>query len=173
MKQLACSHARWVALSLVALLVGACGQVAQTSDATETSYADQATSPNADIVEELVLEVGGSFADQPSAPGGYMTPEQAIQEAILRGAVPGQDAMSTPRTELRVVTYEEYRETIIGTVESQLPPENSVYLVHVMAPFPGEALPRPAGFSQPADWRSYYVAYDPRTALALSVTPGD
>lgn len=152
-------------------LIVACGE-GTISEAAAPLPSPFLTAPTP-IPTDLVLEVGGSFGDSPSMPGGPMTQKQAREEAVLRGQAITSKTDVVPLTEIELLPYSEYVRTLEGTVAAQLPANNTVYLVHVLSPFPAEALPRPYGAKEPESWPSYYVAFDPRTGLALSVTPGE
>lgn len=157
-----------VAAAAVLSLLAACGDAAPRAESSPPPIRSM-TSPTTPV-DDLVLEVGGSFGDQPSLTDGPMTRRQAASEAIDRGQTDG--AAPEAETSIHVTSYAEYSEALDGVVGRQLPPLASVYVVHVEAAFPAEALPRPAGVEPPVEgWPSYVVAFDPRTGLA-SLTPG-
>jgi len=160
-----------VAIAAV-LMLGGCAATSATAEASGSSRSIVAADP------VLNLTPGGSFADQPDLAGGPMTIDQAVADAISRSET------EDPQTEVEVISYQEFNDTTMNGSASQLAPESSVIVVHVLAPFPAAALPGGAPLpdeelsgEEPdveprADWPTYVVAFDPRTGLALSVSPG-
>lgn len=147
-----------------AVLLSGC---AETSAIADSSNASQlADEPSLDLTR------GGTFADQPDLAGGPMTVDQAVSEAILRGRPIDDKSTEVPKTEVEVLTYQDFNDKYLNGSVGQLAPESSVIVVHVLTPFPLEALPSQPGFERKTGWPSYVVAFDPRTALALAVLPG-
>ena len=152
-----------VAIAAV-LMLGGCAATSATAEASGSSRSIVAADP------VFNLTPGGSFADQPDLAGGPMTIDQAVADAISRSET------EAPQTEVEVISYQEFNDTTMNGSASQLAPESSVIVVHVLAPFPAAALPGgaplPDEVEPRADWPTYVVAFDPRTGLALSLSPG-
>lgn len=154
-----------LALLSVGMLLTGCVATSAIADSSNTSQL--AEEPSLDLTR------GGAFADQPDLAGGPMTVDQAVTEAILRGRPLGDQSTDVPKTEVEVLTYQEFNDKYLNGSAGQLAPESPVIVVRVLKPFPQEALPSQPGFERKTGWPSYIVAFDPRTALALAVLPGD